>query len=370
MLLKRGETGMKRLTLFVCLSLSLLTAKLRPQEWRYIHPYKGVNIYSNVSFVYDDNIFRYSEEDIDKFVNNIEPYRYPIKTYDDFITILQLHTKVRKKFFGNKMTTFNAKIKTTIFYQNSEKDYETFSFSVWQKVTSKGHLLLKYFFLPRYFIRYYPDYDVDNPEEYPYFAKCDFSKQLVNVVCGYNIFGNAEISLSLGMQLNDYNSSFNEYDTEIKSIGVSMDYPYKKVTQAQISYTLSRAIADGVDEPGEEKNFSDDSDISNDEYKLGLYFDFDLTDYLPVILEMNINFEQRIYTTDKPLLCDPFHAGREDKKTNLTLRTSFPFTDRLELELEYTYETKSVSSLYDIKDIEEIKNYNRNIYTTNISFSY
>lgn len=361
---------MKRSTFYTCFILLLLLAKLSSQEWRYIHPYKGVNIYSNVSFLYDDNIFRYSSEDIDKFVNNIEPYRYPIETYDDFITTLQLHTKVRKKIFGNRTTTFNAKIKTSIFYQNSEKDYETFSFSVWQKVTSNGHLLLKYFFLPRYFIRYYPDYDVDNPEVYPYFTECDFSKQLGNIVFGYYIFGNGEISLSLGMQFNDYNPSFNEYDTDIKSIGVSMDYPFKKVTQAQISYTFSRAIAEGVDEPGEVKNFSDDSDISHDEYELGIYFDFDLTDYLPAILETNLNYSQRIYTTDKSLLCDPFHAGREDKKTNLTFRTSFPFTERLALELEYNYETKFVSSPYDINDIEEIKNYNRNIYSTNITFSY
>ncbi|TES92544.1 MAG: hypothetical protein E3J87_05150 [Candidatus Cloacimonadota bacterium] len=359
---------MKKLFLF--LSLILFSTSLFSQEWRYIHPYKGVNIYSKISFTYDDNIFKYSKEEIDKFVNNIEPYRYPIETYDDLITTIQLHSKIRREILKGNPTTFNIKIKGNLFYENSEKDYETFSFSIWQKIGKKGHTLIKYFFLPKYFIRYYPDFDIDTPYGYPYFTGCYFMKHLIKIEGGYKIFGSSNISLSLSEEINDYNTSFNEYDTEKKSLGISIGFPLKEFLKANFSYSFARATAEGVDEPGEEKNTSDDSDISNDEDKINLSLVFDLTKHSPLMFQTGFEFTRRVYTTDKPILCDPSHSGREDKKTNIRLVCSFVPTERLTFQVGYIFEIKDVFSPYNIEQIEEIKNYRRNRYLANITFSY
>ena len=110
------------------LILSIIALPTLSQEWRYIHPYRGINIFTELSFTYDDNVFRYADADIDRFVNNIEPYRYPIETYDDLITTLQMHAKIRSKLIMNSSTTFNLRIRGNLYYQNSIKDYASLSF--------------------------------------------------------------------------------------------------------------------------------------------------------------------------------------------------------------------------------------------------
>jgi len=359
----------KKCFLFAILCLS--TSALFSQEWRYIHPLAGVNIYSKLSFAYDDNIFKYAEQDIDKFINNIEPYRYPIETYDDFITTILFHAKIRRHIFGSNATTFNAKIRGNLYYLNKEKDYGSFSFSVWQKTGKRGHILSKYLFIPRYFVRYYPDFDIITPYEYPYFADCFFQKHAFLLEGGYKVIGDAELAISLSTETHNYNDSFNEYDTRKYSIGFSARIPFRKIVHTGFSYSFSTADAKGVDEPGEAKEMSDDSDISHDEDKIKVSCDIDLSENnKPFLFQSAFEVTRRLYTTDKPILVDPTHAGREDIKTIIRLGFSFIPSNRLQFTIGYIYEMKDVSTPYDLNEIEEIKNYSQNQYLTSITFSY
>lgn len=352
------------------LFILLIAATSSSQEWRYIHPFRGVNIFATLGFTYDDNVFRYAETDIDKFVNNIEPYRYPIETYDDLVTTVEMHAKIRSKFLMNRSTTFNLKVKGNLYYQNSVKDYASFSLSMWHRIGKEGHLLAKYLFLPRYFIRYYPDLDVSTPYPYPYFTDCSFTKHLIAVSGGYRFFTMADIGLSYVRELNDYNSAFNEYDTGMNKFGVSAGFNYRDFLYPTLKYSYTVADAEAVDEPGETKQMSDDSDISHDEDKFRLSIDFDFTQSKPFRIETDLVYARRVYTTDKPVLVDPTHAGREDTKLGFQLAILFIPTERITFTLGYAFEQRSVSSLYDINQIEDIKDYTRNQYSASIGFSY
>lgn len=353
------------------LLLILLTAvTAASQEWRYIHPYRGVNIFATLGCAYDDNIFRYAQTDIDKFVNNIEPYRYPIETYDDLITTVEMHAKVRGKFLMNRSTTFNFKIKGNLYYQNSIKDYATFSASVWHKVGREGNLLAKYLFLPRYFVRHYPDLDVSTPYPYPYFTDCSFRKHLLALSAGYRFFKAADITISYARELNDYNDAFNEYDTGMNEFGIAAGLSYRNLLFPSVRYSYTSAQADAIDEPGETKQMSDDSDISYDEDEVQFSIDLDLTQSKPFRIETDLTYARRLYTTEKPVLVDPTHAGREDVKYGLRLICLFMPTERITFSIGYDFEQRTVSSPYDINQIEDIKNYTRNIFSASIGFSY
>lgn len=340
------------------------------QEWRYIHPYRGVNIYATLGFAYDDNIFRYADTDIDKFVNNIEPYRYPIETYDDLITTVEMHAKVRSKLIMGRSTTFNLKIRGNLYYQNSIKDYASFSTSMWHRVGKEGHLLAKYLFLPKYFIRYYPDLDVSTPYPYPYFTDCFFAKHLFALSGGYRFFDKVDIGLSYGRELYDYNDAFNEYDTGLNEFAVSVGFTYRDLLYPALKYSYLIADAKATDEPGETKQMSDDGDISHDEDAFGLSLDLDLTQTKPFRFETDLTYTRRFYTTEKPVLVDPTHAGREDIKLLLGLTVLFIPTERITFSAGYQFEKRNVHTPYDISQIEDIKDYTRNIFSTSIGFSY
>jgi hypothetical protein len=270
----------------------------------------------------------------------------------------------------NRSTTFNVKVKGKLYYQNSIKDYATFSASMWHRAGGEGHLLVKYLFLPRYFIRYYPDLDVSTPYPYPYFTECSFVKHLFALSGGYRFFNAVDIGISYARELNDYNDAFNEYDTGMNEFGGSVGFSYRDLLYPALKYTYTIAEAKAVDEPGEAKQMSDDSDISHDEDAVRLSLDLDLTQSKPFRFETDLLYARRFYTTEKPVLVDPTHAGREDKKLGLKFVFLFIPTERITFSLGYEFEQRSVSSPYDINQIEDIKNYTRSIYSASIGFSY
>lgn len=360
---------MKYLLFLLCL-LFVLPVKSSPQEWRYIHPYKGVNIYTTTILSYDNNIFKYSKNDIDKFVDNIEPYKYPIETYDDLITTIQLHSKITSELIDSSPTTFNLKIKGNLYLQNKEKDYESFSISIYQKLARFGNTLIKYLFIPEYFIRYYPDFDIITPYGYPYYTGCYFSKHYIMWQSGYKAFGSINMSVFASGEKDDYNSNFDEYDTQKAGFGFSVNRTFHEIITPSIFYSFTRAIANATDESGENKDTSDDSDISNDEDEISLALKFDLTNKAPLTFLAGFRFTRRVYTTDKPILCDPYHSGREDVTIDIDLSTSITPTPRLTFDLGYTLQTKTVSSPFNITQMEEIKNYSRSMYSAAITFSY
>ena len=77
-----------------------------------------------VDFSYDNNIFSYSDEYIDDFLNQIRPYRFPFETYDDLISNAQMRFLLRNKFFSKKTTTFNLYIGINHYLVNHQKDYQ------------------------------------------------------------------------------------------------------------------------------------------------------------------------------------------------------------------------------------------------------
>ena len=356
--------------MFVFLIPLLFAVNSYSQEWRYIHPYKGVNIFSRLSFTYDNNVFKYSSDDIDKFVNNIEPYRYPIETYDDFITSIQIQGKIRSEIIENNSSTFNLKIKGNLFYQNREKNYESYTFSIWQKAGKNGHILLRYLLLPKFLIRHYADFDIDTPFSYPYFTKCTFTKHDAKIEGGYTFFKTTDISFFFSHEINDYVKNFDEYDTKKNTFGISASRPFGAVFTPSFRYSYSKANAVAIDEPGERKETSDDSDISNDEDTFILSTDYDFTKSFPVLLQADVEYTRRIYTTDKPILVDPFHAGREDKKVLFRLQCSLIPTQRISFDIGYIFETKSIFSPYNVELIEEVKNYTKSTFFSNIQISY
>ena len=110
----------------------------------------------NVSAVtlYDNNIFTYSPERIQEFMDNTVSYKYPFETYDDLRTSAAVSLKLRNKFIENRTTTFNIGLNLHHYLINQEKDFQSITAGVRQSFKTFA-VKIEYTHIPEYLIRFY-----------------------------------------------------------------------------------------------------------------------------------------------------------------------------------------------------------------------
>lgn len=341
------------------------------QGWRPIHPISGVSFRSELEITYDDNPFSYSPEDIDKFVNNEEPHRFPIETYDDLITTLSLSAKLRRRPIADRLTTFNLHYKQHHYTLNSVKSHQVFSLNVWQSLTGASHLQLGYLFLPSYLIRDYPDWDIPHEGDHPAYVGCRFREHLFSFTLGGEIPGGFSLSAFYKREIDDYNENFNEYNTQANRLGMQAGYEFGETLSLVLGYRFKQARAKGYDTEGETKMTSDDSDISydRDTFLIETGLDMERKWGVPLSLNLNYSFERKCFTSQKSLWDDPYHVGREDRGHEFGVEVGYEPNSRLRLSLGYSGTIKDVDSPYP-GEIDEVKDFRQNRVSTGISFSY
>lgn len=336
----------------------------KPWEWNGI---------ASLTNTYDDNIYRYSPEDIDDFVYHRADYRFRMETYDDLVSSPSLTLYVTRRFSQKVKTRLRLKYSYNIFTVNHERNYQTISSFLRITFFEKSYLQFGYFHIPEFLIRSYWDKDVfsmtlKNPETY---KKCDFTRSLYSVKLGGRISKSLWGAACYERDVVYYNPHFTEYDTEANAFGIEIRYDLASWIQAGLKYAFTMAEAKGYDEEGETKEHSDDSDISYDEDQFQGELILDISRHVPLPINLTFQYRRslRYFTTEKSLEADPFHAGRRDDIHRLSYMTEYKILRNLSLFGQYEYHWRNVSSK-EKERITEVKNYNRNRISVGIEFTY
>ena len=158
-------------------------------------------------FTYDNNIFSYSSEYIDDFMNRVRPYRFPFETHDDLISSGTLRLFLRNKFFGKRTTTFDLGITINHCLTNNQKDYLKLDFGLRQSF-GKYALKLSYRIIPNYLIRYYR-----NPQgQVNEYIGCKVNYQTILGKLSYNPDKDLLFEFIYGRGWDNYISEFDIYD--------------------------------------------------------------------------------------------------------------------------------------------------------------
>jgi hypothetical protein len=347
------------------------SARTPVERWRPIGM-RDLSIGMEVVLTYDDNIFRYSSEDIDTFVNNRDSHRFPIESYDDLITTLTVRGKLRKYIIEDKMTTFNVKYSQHQYGVNSEKDYQILSCNIWQRVSDTFTVQAGYILLPRYFIRYYPDYDLPRDEDgHLRYEGCYFKEHLFRIKGMTTQWESVRFEATFGREIDDYNDNFNEYDTRANRFGIGAIIPLRKGLEFTLTYGFKNAWAQGYDGPGEDKETSDDPDISYDQDSFGVSGSLDCGRLLlvPTTWEAAYEYRRKYFTTDKSIAEDPYHSGRVDEDHRAWVGLHVTVNPVLSAALTYCHRLRDVSSSQKAH-IEEIKNYRSNRFSLGMTLNY
>ena len=318
---------------------------------------------------YDDNVYRYSPEDIEDFVHHRADERYEMETYDDFISSSSVTMYVTRRFSQRLRSRLRLKYGYTFFALNRARNYETISLSVKTTISEGSCVQVSYFHVPRYLIRPYFDEDTP-PGNSGVYKKCDFSRNLYSFRVGQRMSGSTRGEVFYERDILNYNPFFTEYDMRANTFGFELSRAVGSHVEGRFAYALRRAEAKGYDEIGETKEASDDSDISYDEDR----FEGELRCERIGIVSAPLSFAfqyrlgMRYFTTNKALDKDPFHAGRADAIHRFSFVGQIEINPRVALIAKYEFQKRTVSS-EEKERITEVKNFHRNRISLGFEFT-
>lgn len=270
----------------------------------------GLNSY------YDDNILKYSEKYLDRFMNNQDSGRFQIETYDDVVLNPSVKLSSTFRLFGKMNSKINADFYYNYYTVNDVKNWGYFNLGFQQYLTKKASFKFYYSYIPDFYVRHFRDDDW--VEIYRYtpiaFQPYAFSKESYNLYAQNTFFKNTRIRGSVSYAKYYHNVHFTEYDCDNWIFGINLVQPLHKKVRIELGWEFTTSDAKGYDEPLETREESDDADATyqEDVFTFALYWN------LPNILKMKnqVSFDseyaKRYYTTKNYLEEDPEHAGRVD----------------------------------------------------------
>lgn len=301
---------------------------------------------------YDDNILKYSEKYLERFMNGEDYGRFHIETYDDIIINPSLQFVSEYRLFGNLKSEISADFNPRFYVVNDIKNWSSFNLGYRQYFTKRASFKLSYGYIPDFYIRHFRDDDW--VEVYGYtpetFQPMGFAKDNFGLYVHNTFFKNTGIRLTANYAKYYYNEHFTEYDSDDLSLGVRLIQPLHKNVKIELGYVFTQSDAKGYDEPGESTGNSDDSDADFDEDSYIFMVNWQLPEVkkLKHSLDASVAYEERYYTTDNYIELDPEHAGRVDHVSAFGLTYNLRLNKALSLAAFYKWIGRNSTTSSDI----------------------
>lgn len=286
--------------------------------------------------IYNDNILKYSDYYLAKFLNNEDEGRFHINTSDGLVLDQSIKITPTFKFFGKNKTVLEGNFNQQSYINNNIKTWNKISFDLQQYITRKLIINLSYSYLPRFYVRHYRDDDwVDiygyAPETFqPFqFAKNEYGFWIQN---SFFKKKNTRLRLSIDYEQYFYNKHFTEYDCNNMNYTISFYQFITNKLKFETDYQFVVSNAKGYDDFQETKDLSDDADASYkaDEYSGAIEWSLPMFYKKPHNLGVDFVYKRSCFTSKHYLEIDRMHAGRVDDRykigINYEVRLSRPLT--------------------------------------------
>lgn len=318
---------------------------------------------------YDDNIFRYADDEMSDFENNIDPERYPIETTDDLIFSTAIDVDYRDYFWGGHTTLFSARLTQYQFWQNKRKDYQSLSLTAIQYFSPQTNVRFNYYFLPERYLRHYYDEDLGSLSNATSHVPYVYEKHQVTAEFEQEFFEKMTADVYYKYARDIYDENFEEYDADDHIFGLDLEFDVTRSISLEAGYEFETSEAKGYDEPGETLETSDDRDYAYEEDTFSGGLSFRLPRSLPHRPRLNIDYSYRVrdFVTDK--VADEYHYGREDTESILRLELDMRINRNWSYEFAYTFQDRDVDVPLR-QQIQEVKNFTRNRIGFEVSYSW
>jgi hypothetical protein len=324
--------------------------------------------------IYDDNILKYSEKYLDRFMKSQDEGRFHIDTYDDLIFFTSLQFSSTFKVFGKQKTKIDAEVSRRTYLVNSIKNWNYFSIGFTQYLPGRINFRISYSYIPDFYVRHFRDdqwielYGYEPITFQPY----AFSKDYYGLSAQKYFFKNTKIKLTLNYATYYHNKHYTEYDSKNWYYGISVSQPIIKSLKVDASYQFVTSAAKGYDASYQTPETTTGPDATYAEDR----FAFGITYYLPRVfkrkhnLNFRFTFQNRYYSSKHPPLVDPLHAGRVDKNVRLYFNYNIRINRSIQLKAFYNWYGRNSDTYAKINKqyVSNEKDYRQNIY--GLEFTY
>jgi hypothetical protein len=307
------------------------------------------------STIYDNNILKYSDKYLDRFMNGQDPGRFHIETYDDIILNQSGEIAATYRIIKKLKTRFSANYFFNSYLTNNIKNWYFINVGLQQFITKKASFKIFYNYVPRFYVRHFRDDDW--VEIYGYvpetFVQFSFTKENYGFWIQNTFFDNTRLRLSFDYAKYYHNNHYTEYDCKNYLYGASLYQPLHEKLRLELGYEYEYSDAKGYDEEGESKNTADDADATY--YENG--FAFGLNWKLPEIkkkehdLDLKAAYQNRKYLSEHYLEEDPEHVSRVDNNVQVALTYNFNLNKYFTLSAFYKYYFRDSGAESEFNDL-------------------
>jgi hypothetical protein len=319
-----------------------------------------------VRSMYDDNILKYSDKYLERFMNRQDEGRFHIDTYDDIIIRPSLKTTASYRFIKNLRTDVDILFNRSQYVVNNIKTWDFFSTSLRQFYGKKGHVRVSYSYIPEFYIRHYRDEDYTGfvgfgPES---FKPMSFSKETIGFWVQHGVLKKTNLRLSVDYMNYYYNVHYIEYDSKDISAEIKLFQNFSEKLRFQAAYSFTNSKAKGFDQAHETFDTSDDADASFVDNSFSASVTYKLPSYFGLSHDISFDgkFGERHFSSRHYIEYDMLHAGRRDYNYNLSVSYGVRISKTMNASIFYNYlerVTDSKSSInYEMVMLE--KSYRQN----------
>ncbi len=294
---------------------------------------------------YDSNLYRYSDGDVDDFLDGERYERYPFDTLDELRLEPGAVLGFTREEPGVRETEFRFAGKWFLAGSNGQKSFSRFRVALTETRIGVAWLKLEYSAIPLYHLKHVWDADASGDGESMY-RSCDFGKHSLLVRTGSDRSLPVDLTAWWKIDSYGYEQDFIEYDSRATTFGLLGTWRPARGLRLDAGYALRMLVARGYDEIGETRSDSDDSDTTYDQNEYELRVRWEAGEVLgrSLVLRLRGKLAERYYLARDP--DDAYHAGRDDSYVTVAGGFSLALTD--EVKLEGLYEHKSRKSESDI----------------------
>ncbi len=291
---------------------------------------------------YDSNIYRYSDDDVDDFVDGDRFERYPHDTADELRLDPAVDVAFLREAPGSRLTEFRAGAAFFLASSNGDKSFAKLHARFTETLDGLASASVSYAAIPAYHLKYV--WDADAPAGTDEYRSCDFRKHSLRAELG--TAGQLPVELTGWWRYDDYgyDQDFVEYDTWSNTFGARATARPTDGVRVDGQYAYRRSLSRGYDELGEDKRTSDDSDASydQDEFELSARWEAGRFQGMPAVIKLRGKLIQRYYQTTN--LSDDYHAGRDDTMWVAGARVELGLTDFTSLVCAYEHRARRSES--------------------------
>jgi len=319
-----------------------------------------IYVYPSLSFGYDSNFLKLSDDEIDQTVLGAEILG-GAPTFDSDIIKTKMKLFYSPVLSNRYETEFYFTFSHSMYGQLKEKSYSRYSLLYGQHLGPYNWLKIGYANLPEYFIRNYIDRDLTGNFRYP----CSFSSEEVFISYSFPI---GEVSW-LRFKAKGMNEYYNSYFTEFDQQKLTGQIEFHSEIYRRMQYSVSLSH-------GGSKNIAYDSGLIStlvdrsyliDKITLGLTH---RPHWNPLIQKYGISLsaEQRLYDLESEL--DYFNDWKYYFESNLFMWSQIQIHDDISLKVSYQYRNREADSnpFGEFYWVKEVKDFSKHVLWFDFSY--